>query len=117
MLIAMFRKLTIMLAFAAIQKFLISRVTFLPLKKWFEQLINPAQDVADLLTDRNPNNAEQRRQFWEQNQDRLTDGSLETAIEIIRLKVPDETIRDLIIEMLKEVINDGVQGRLPASNV
>ena len=61
----MFRKLIISTAFFAIQRFFISKINYTPLKVYLDSLINPAQEIADILTDENPANGEQLKAFWE----------------------------------------------------
>jgi hypothetical protein len=99
----MFRKTIINAAFAAIRRFLIDRITFEPLKQAFQKLLNPASDVADILTDKNPNNREQLEQFWNEHKHELAADGLDVAVAIVKAKVKDPDVRDLIIGLLESI--------------
>lgn len=103
----MLRKAAIQAAFAVIQKFLISKIDFEPLRGFFERLINPAEKVADLLTDSNPNNSEQFKQFWSENRNLLLENSLDTAIAIAKTRIRDESIRNLVVALLESLDANG----------
>jgi dihydrofolate reductase len=109
----MFKKIAIMAAFYMLDRLLINRITFEPLRLFFRNLLSPAKNVADILTNENPNNAEEMKAFWEKNQMQLLDNSLETAKSIINVKVKDEILRTAILAILDE-LDDAIPGDTPS---
>jgi catalase len=103
----MFKNVIISSAFALIQKYLIDKITFEPLRSFFQAQITPAIAVADLLTDSNPNNNEQLRAFWDRYQSELQTNSISFAIGIVREKVKDEDIKKNIIDLLSSLDAEG----------
>ena len=103
----MLKKTIITAAFALLQKFLIDKITFEPLRSFFAAQITPAVAVADLLTDSNPNNNEQLKAFWDKYQAELAHNSIGFAIGIVSEKVKDEDIKRIVIELLKSLDNEG----------
>ena len=103
----MFRKTIISAAFALIQRFLIDRIEVPALKTYLQSLLNPSKQVADILTDANPNNKEQLEAFWNENKLRIlgpaVDGAIEAVIIAAQTRLKDPQIRDLVIELLREI--------------
>lgn len=108
----MFKKVAIMAAFYLLDRLLINRITFEPLRLFFRNLLNPAKTVADILTNENPNNADELKAFWEKNQLQLLDNTLETAKGIINVKVKDEVLKTAILAILDE-IDESIPGDTP----
>lgn len=109
----MFKKVAIMAAFYLLDRLLINRITFEPLRLFFRNLLNPAKTVADILTNENPNNADELKAFWEKNQLQLLDNTLETAKGIINVKVKDEVLKTAILAILDE-IDESIPGDTPS---
>lgn len=103
----MFKNVIIASAFALIQKFLIDKITFEPLRSFFSVQITPAIAVSNLLTDSNPNNTEQLKEFWEKYQDELAHNSIAFAIGIVKEKVKDEDIKKIVIDLLSSLDAEG----------
>jgi hypothetical protein len=99
----MFRKLIISTAFFAIQKFLISKITYAPLKAYLDSLINPASEIADILTDANPANGDQLKAFWEANHKDLIVQDIDLAKKIVSDKVTNVDLRDTILRLLNAI--------------
>lgn len=99
----MFVKAIIAAAFAVLKKYLIEKIQFAPLRQYFEQQIEPAMKVAELLTDKNPDNAAQLQIFWNENKSSLLSSNLDLAIMIIEEKVKDTVLRDLIVALLQSI--------------
>ncbi len=99
----MFLKTIITAAFALIQKFLIDKIDYEPLKQYFLNQIEPAKNVAELLTDKNPDNKAQLAAFWEENKSTLVAANLDFAIMIIEDKVKDPLLRDIIVSLLQSI--------------
>lgn len=99
----MFLKAIITAAFALIQKYLIDKIDYEPLKQYFMNQIEPAKNVAELLTDKDPNNKAQLAAFWEENKSSLVAANLDFAIMIIEDKVKDPVLRDLIVTLIKSI--------------
>lgn len=99
----MFVKAIIAAAFAVLKKYLIEKIQFVPLRQYFEQQIEPAMKVAELLTDKNPDNSAQLAAFWNENKSTLLSSNLDLAIMIIEEKVTDVVLRDLIVALLKSI--------------
>ena len=105
----MFKRLTIMAAFFILERFLIKKITFAPLQEFFTRLIAPAKAAADILTDANPDNAAQLKEFWEKQEFTLLDTGLEGAKAIIAAKVKDVNIKMALLAILNE-IDDSLPG-------
>lgn len=87
--------------FTLMDKYVISKITYSPLREYFESLVAPLKKVAILLIDSNPNNNEQLKEFWESNKATLINLNIDTAIFIIEREVKDEILRDVIITLLE----------------
>jgi hypothetical protein len=103
----MFVKQAIRLAFNAIISLLIAKINPSPLRDFLEQQILPAQKVAELLFDSNPNNAEQLKEFWEDYQLNLKHYSIDFVIKIVEQKVESPFERELIITILRSLDENG----------
>jgi len=99
----MFRKLLITTAFAAIQRLLIDKIKYEPLKAYLQSLITPAQTITDLLTDANPDNVGQLKAFWEQHHVELIKQDIELAKKIVADRVTNADVRELILSMLNGI--------------
>jgi hypothetical protein len=102
----MFRKLIISTAFFAIQKFLISKTTYAPLRAYLNSLITPASTIADILTDENPLNVEQLKAFWEKHKEVLIQQDIALAKQIVSDKVKNVDLRDTILRLLDAITED-----------
>jgi len=99
----MFRKLLISTAFMAIQRLLIDKIKYEPLKAYLQSLITPAQTITDLLTDANPDNVAQLKAFWEEHHVELIKQDIELAKKIISERVTNADVRELILSMLNGI--------------
>lgn len=63
-------------------------------------------EVADKLTDADPNNAEQLKAVWEEYKDIAKDSIIENTIESIRKLVKDQDESDFIIDSLVALLTD-----------
>lgn len=108
-MIQMFRKLIISTAFFAIQRFLISKITYTPLKTYLDSLITPASTVADILTDENPANNEQLKAFWEANHKQLIIDDIELAKKIVADKIINADLRETLLRLLNAITIDDLK--------
>ena len=96
----------IKIGFAAIEKWLVTKINFLPLRSLLESNLNLMSEVADKLTDADPNNAEQLKAVWEEYKDIAKDSIIENTIESIRKLVKDQDESDFIIDSLVALLTD-----------
>lgn len=96
----MFRNAGINLAFKLINMFLISKITNEPLKKFTEAQIEPLKDVADVLTDKNPNDADQLDEVWDEHKEQFVKDSTQVIREIIIMSVDDEEKEGVLLEIV-----------------
>lgn len=99
----MFKKMLISTAFAVIREFLIDRINYLPLKQALLDLLNPAAEVADLLTDKNPSNSAQLQQFWDANKNLFLKNGIKNIKAAVTESVKDPLLRDMILAALEEI--------------
>lgn len=84
-----FRKRGISLGFWIAKKFGIKAINYKPLAFFIDQTIDPMEDIAKALTDKNPNDGEQIRAILCEDSELLT----RNAIELIR-NVATDNIKD-----------------------
>lgn len=99
----MLRKALILAAFRVIRDMFINRIDFEPLRTFLDRLVTPAHAIADILTDKDPNNKPQLEAFWNENKDALLDTGVDAAIQIVKMRVKNETIRDLVVAALESI--------------
>lgn len=109
----MFVKKIIRAAFQAINFYLINRVQYQPAKEALLKLKQPFQDAAEKLTDDNPNNVEQMRQWFEQNKTVLAGVSLDGVKIWVETTVKDENLKALLLSIL-DSLDDSGNVRVPA---
>lgn len=111
----MFYKAIISAAFKALKIFLIERIGYQPVKDFFTRLLNPAEQVAGLLTDSNPNNNQQLAEWWASNKHLVSDIGLDAVKEVIRTKVKDANVREMILALLDSLDGEGNLKPIPAA--
>lgn len=101
----MFVSPLINLAFNLLDRYLISKITFAPLREYVQGRYALLKSVADVLTDKNPNNNEQLQKVWENYDEIELDASLETAARIIEIRMKDKNLAAdlaLVLRTIKE---------------
>ena len=83
---------------------LLGKVDIPALRIWIEHSIIKLKTVVVILTDDEKDNKKQLRMFWKAIEDDFKNESLEGVIQVIDAKVQDPKLKELIIEMLKEAI-------------
>jgi len=96
----MFRKTGINLAFKLINVLLVSKIADESIRAFVESQITPLKDVADVLTDKNPDDAAQLQQVWEEHQEQFVKDSMEVIRTIIVQNVEDQERQDLLLELV-----------------
>lgn len=96
-----FRIKLIRAAFAVIRAWMLNVIAFPPMKVYVQKNLLPLEQVADKLTDKDPNNAAQMEALWREYQDDFEQDTIELAIGIVEKKVKDPATRQLIIELLR----------------
>lgn len=89
------------------EKYLLRKIQFAPLRSFFDATLGKAQEVAEILTDKNPQNEAQLAEFWRQNQALLLDQSIDLTREIIRAKAKEGWEKDAILALLDILDKDG----------
>lgn len=97
----MFRTVLINFGLRLIDKYLVSKIKLEELRLYVVSLLEPLEKVAGILTDKNPENTSQLREFWAEQKENIIGDSLEAAAVIIEKEVEDELTRDLILELIK----------------
>jgi len=105
----------IKIGFAAIEKWLIGRINFLPLRKLLEGNLQLIKDVTDKLTDTNPDNTAQLKELWEEYKEGTTSSIVENTILSIRELVKDKDESDFIISTFVELLTN-VEDKQAAKN-
>lgn len=99
----MFQTLIINSIFRLFDSAVLSKIKIEALRKYIQIHLNPLKDLTVIMTDKNPNNQEQLKEFWEENKEQLIGQNLDFAIQIIRLKVKDENVANAIIDLLEGI--------------
>jgi hypothetical protein len=101
-----FRKAIIKWAFNILNKEIIQRIPFEPLRALLSAHHNLYVDVVDVMTDNDPDNKAQLEQVWKDNQARFVGNSLAAVSDGIRQLVKDESIATYLIQLLEEVADE-----------
>lgn len=96
----MFRKPIINLAFKLIDSFLINRITYPPVRIYLERSIAPLKQVANIFTDKNPENEGQLKELWADQRDSILDTQMDLAEEIIADKIKNQETKSAFLEIL-----------------
>lgn len=99
----MFQTLLINSLFRLLDSFLISKITYAPLKKFAENQISPLKKIVGIFADKNPDNDAQLKEFWEANKKAIISQNLDSAIETIKLEVKKEDVRNAIVDLLEGI--------------
>ena len=98
----MFKRTKIIkLAFRLIRKFLIAKINIVELKEYTESLLKPIENVADVLSDKNPDNKAQLLEIWTKNKSEVIAGGIDTACLIISKEFNSEWT-DIICTLIRE---------------
>lgn len=92
------------LGFRAIERWLIEKINFVPLKQLLKQNLDLMVEIVDKLTDKDPNNNEQLKAVWEEYRTETSDSVLESTIDGIKLLVKNKEEADFLIETLRLLI-------------
>lgn len=102
-LFEMFKKALIAAALTLIRVKFINRINHAELRAFVEKSLVPVQVVIEKLTDKDPNNTAQMAEVWRQYRDQFETDTVDLAIDIVRRKVKDEAVRDLVIAALESL--------------
>lgn len=95
------------IAFGLIQKYLVGKITYLPLREWVSKAAMRFEEIAGLMTDGNKDNATQLKNWWEANKHDIADDSVETAIRIVEERVKDSDAKEIVLKILRSLDADG----------
>lgn len=102
----MFKKILIQFALRLLKSQLLDKITYAPAVAF----IGPAYDrlgkVAGIVTDKNPQDGEQLKELWEQEKHQFIFDTLESAKLIIQQEVKDQTIANIVLELLETIQED-----------
>lgn len=99
----MFRIKIIAAAIGIIRSFLIEKIPYDPLKNFLEENLDPVKKIADLLTDKDPDNRRQMEEFWLANKSKFEKSSIAAAKNAIQQSVKDPVIREMLLAALDEL--------------
>lgn len=102
----MLRKLSISVLLAGIG-IAINRIKYDPLKNWFKAMKAPLKEIADVMTDKDPDNAEQMREVWEQHGEIITNRSVFALKTIAGDKIKNPEVLEYVLDTL-EIIQDTI---------
>lgn len=103
-LIGRLRVPLIKLAFGSIEKWLIDKIKFAPLREELKANIDLLAETADKLTDKDPDNIGQLKKVWEKYKEESTASVLRLVKSGIRKLVKDERDADFLIAMLEGIL-------------
>jgi len=102
----MFRIKLIQLAFGLIEKYLVRKISFEPMRDWVAFQVKVLEQVAQKLTDKNPDDKTQLRQLWNEIAPELFDQTLETAAQIALVKIKDPELARDVADLLLSLAED-----------
>ena len=79
----MFKNLLINAALNLLDKYLVAQITFIPLKSYIQLRYEAIKKVADIFTDKDPQNERQLQELWEEIDEQTLDDTLELAAAIL----------------------------------
>ena len=99
----------IKLGIKLISIFLVSKIKVVEFRNYIEELLEPIEKVAEVLTDKDPNNTTQLLEIWNDNKNDIINGSLPTACLIIKKRIKDPMVAQIICEMIKDEMDSQTQ--------
>lgn len=89
-------------------KFLVVRIPFEPLQTFTQNRFTLLKEIAEAITDSDPNDAEQLRKIWEDHDEQTMDDALETAAKIIERKVENIAMRNILTKVIRAVAAENI---------
>lgn len=111
----MFRRTLISAAIKILDTFLVSKITYAPAKVYVKENYDRLKNVADILTDGNPDNQQQLQELWETEKLDLISDTITLKKEIITKEVQDKVIKEALIDLI-ETIEKTLQEQLALEN-
>lgn len=100
------RLAVIALAMRLLDRHLIHRINFEPLKIWLSAQLKLVNDVVDKLTDKDPDNKAQLAAVWEEHKTTLVDNSLDATKASIAVLVKNPLLAEEICLLLDAAIDE-----------
>lgn len=105
----MFKRLLIQFALRLLKSQLLDKITYAPAAAFIGPAYERLEKVADIVTDKNPEDGEQLKALWEQEKHKFIFDTLESAKLIIQQEVKDQTIAKIVLELLETIQEDQTQ--------
>lgn len=99
----MFRRTLISAAIKILDTFLVSKITYAPAKVYVKENYDRLKRVADILTDKNPDNQQQLRELWETEKLDLISDTIALKKEIISKEIRDEVIKEALLDLIETI--------------
>lgn len=89
-----------------VDKWLISKINFIPLQSLLRTNLSLLQSVTDKLTDKDPNNLAQLKEVWELHKEKTLDEIKSTTFENLNLLIKDPIKAEIVKEVLSELLEE-----------
>jgi hypothetical protein len=101
-----FKKIGIFFALKALKTLLLDKITYPPMQAFINPNYKRLEQIATLVTDKNPQDEQQLAEFWDAEESGIVTDSLETAKEIILQKVKNQEFAQLLAELITQIQED-----------
>ena len=82
--------------------FLVSKIKIVEFRNYIEELLEPIEQVAEILTDKDPNNTTQLLEVWNDNKSKIINGSLATACFIVEKRIDNPEVAQIICDLIRD---------------
>ncbi len=109
----MFKRILIFAALRLLKSQLLDKIAYEPLKAYIQGTYTRLEKIADVLTDKNPDDQGQLAALWESEKQNFITETIDSAQSIISVEVDNPVIRDILLETLQaleEEIRNGGDG-------
>lgn len=87
-----------------LDKWLIGKIPFEPLKTMLQKNLGLIERVTDVMTDKDPNNTQQLKEVWEANKEQSLEALEATAKDTINQLVKNPLNALILTELLEEIL-------------
>lgn len=97
---SLFKKATIRFVFSILEKELLQKINFEPARLFVQKLHDDYAKIKEILLDNDPNDQEQLKWFWQENQDELVGDTIEGVIAAVQHLIVNKDDAQQVIDLL-----------------
>lgn len=99
-----FKYRIINLALKFVDLYFISQIKVVSIQDYLSSKLDIIKDVVEIFMDKNPENTTQLIELWNKIKDDLATETLDTALEIVKSKIKDPGVREMICVLIETEI-------------